>query len=152
VQVASWVHALAPRAPLRDGTTDAHAAWLEELLADPPLDRPAPAQPGHVHDEHCGHLHHGIASAWVPVPDGIDLEELEDQLAELPAEVVRVKGIVHGDDPRTGAAGWFAVHRVGLRVSSEPIATPELAEGRLVALGTAVDPGMLQSCVDRAHA
>ena len=65
----------------------------------------------------------------------VDLEELEDQLAELPANYVRIKGIV--DD---GDGAWFAVHRVGLRVSSEPLPAPAqiCRDGRLVALGHAI--------------
>jgi len=142
---------LAPRALVRTASTEHHAAWLDELLADPPLDRPPPPEPGHVHDEHCGHVH-GIDTAWVPVTGKVDLEELEDQLADLPAAVVRVKGIVEGSDGRVGVAGWFAVHRVGLRVSSEPIPAPSFGEGRLVALGMRVDPAMLEACIDRARA
>jgi G3E family GTPase len=148
------LQSLAPRVVPRVGTTDDHAAWLDDLLADPPLDRPAPETPGHVHDEHCGHGHaHGIASTWVAAPGKLDVEELEDQLAELPATYVRIKGIVEGVDGRDGhqAAGWYAIHRVGLRVSSEPVGTPPFAEGRVVALGPSVDPAMIAACLDRAR-
>ncbi len=148
--VTDAVRTLAPRALARIESTDAHAAWLEEVLVDPPVDRPAPEQP-HVHDEHCDHTH-GITSAAIEFAGEVDLEELEDQLGELPASVVRIKGIVHGIDGRDGrqAEGWYAVHRVGLRVSSEPVPAPGFQQGRLVALGTAVDPAMLESCVARA--
>ncbi len=141
---------LAPRALVRPATTDEHAAWLDDVLSDPPIDRPAPTQP-HVHDEHCDHTH-GIDSCSIELAGEVDVEELEDQLGELPATVVRIKGIVRGTDGRDGrqASGWYAVHRVGLRVSSEPVPAPGFQQGRLVALGTAVDPAMLESCVARA--
>jgi G3E family GTPase len=141
---------LAPRAEIRIASTDEHAAWLEEVLADPPMQSPASGGEPHVHDEHCDHTH-GITSASIVVGE-VDLEELEDQLADLPASIVRIKGIVHGVDGRDGrqADGWYAVHRVGLRVSSEPIPAPAFTEGRLVALGTEVDPAMLSACVARA--
>jgi G3E family GTPase len=151
--VVAELATLAPRAQARVATTDEHTAWLEDLLVDPPLTS-LPSDRGHVHDEHCDHTHvHGIASTWIAVPGQIDLEELEDQLAELPASYVRIKGIVEGVDSRDGrqAAGWYAVHRVGLRVSSEPIPPPAFAEGRLVALGTGVDPDIISACVDRAR-
>jgi G3E family GTPase len=142
------IRELAPRALIRRGTTEDHASWLEGVLADPPLDRASPTTPAHVHDEHCRHpdnecgpAAHGIDSVWVPVPGVVDLEELEDQLAELPDKYVRIKGIVRAIDGRHGVSGprWTAIHRVGLRVSSEPVPAPDFEEGRLVALGPAVD-------------
>jgi G3E family GTPase len=157
---------LAPRALLRRGTTDEHAAWLEALLADPPLPevrnpfggesstRLGAASPdgevaGHVHTDDCRHLDsaaHGIDSVWTSVPRAVDLEELEDQLAELPPNYVRIKGIVQATDGDT--TRWVAVHRVGPRVSSEPIAVQELEQGRIVALG----PGVTRSDLDRCVA
>ena len=150
LEVIDAVRTLAPRTQVLTATTDDHAAWLDDVLSDPPVDRPVPTEP-HVHDEHCDHTH-GISSVAIELAGDVDLEELEDQLGELPASVVRIKGIVHGTDGRTGsqAAGWYAVHRVGLRVSSEPVPAPGFQQGRLVALGTAVDPAMLASCVARA--
>lgn len=143
---------LAPRALMRRGTAAQHAAWLEALLADPVLDdRVSTASVSnlpqlngevseHVHDDDCRHLDssaaHGIDSVWVAVPELVDLEELEDQLAELPPNYVRIKGIVRaGAD---GAARWMAVHRVGPRVSSEPVEPAGGEQGRIVALGPAV--------------
>lgn len=140
------IASLAPRALVRVGSTDEHARWLEDTLADPPVGRDVLV---HVHDEHCDH-DHGIVTASIEIPDEVDLEELEDQLADLPASIVRLKGIVRGADGRDGTQGWYAVHRVGLRMSSEPVADPGFEQGRLVALGTAVDPAMLQACVAAA--
>lgn len=159
---------LAPRALVRRGTADDHARWLEALLADPGIDRGAPhepqgSQPGHAHDpqlngevsEHvhtadCRHLDssaaHGIDSVWVPVGFPVDLEELEDQLAELPANYVRIKGIVQARAP-DGSARWFAVHRVGPRVSSEPIDGQDTQQARIVALGPGVLAEPLARCV-----
>jgi len=147
------VHQLAPRALVRRGTTDEHAAWLETVLADPPLAQPNGEVLPHVHDDSCRHpdvgAAHGIDSVWVPVHGVVDLEELEDQLAELPDNYVRIKGILRAVDARSGDPGarWTAVHRVGLRVSSEPVSAPDFEEGRLVALGPAVDAAPLSACV-----
>ena len=150
------VRRLAPRALIRRGTTDDHAAWLEEILADPPLTRPDGEVTPHVHDENCRHpdggTAHGIDSVWVPVQAVVDLEELEDQLAELPDNYVRIKGIFRSVDSRRGddLPRWTAVHRVGLRVSSEVVPAPDFEEGRLVALGPAVDEDRLAACVAAA--
>jgi G3E family GTPase len=143
------VRSLAPRAPIRIGTTDEHAAWLDDVLADPPIIE-RELEPTHVHDEHCEHGH-GVDSTWVPVRGVVDLEELEDQLADLPNNYVRLKGILRAVDGRVGSVTprWTAVHRVGLRVSSEPISAT-LDEGRIVALGKNLDAELLADCVDRA--
>jgi hypothetical protein len=92
----------------------------------------------------------------VPARGVVDLEELEDQLAGLPANYVRIKGIVRGIDGRVDAGGaprWFAVHRVGLRVSSEPIEAPsaaDLEEPCVVALGPGVKFDALAGCIGAA--
>src|SRR5690606_12581950 len=153
--------------------TDAHAAWLESVLADPSVARPPDAPPpigqdhGHVHpaghDDECRHAEHSIApaahgidTAWVPVRGVVDLEELEDRLAALPANYERIKGIVRATAGRVEAgapARWIAVHRVGLRASSEPIEAaeaPDLEEPCIVALGPAVKSEALAGCVDAA--
>lgn len=161
------VCSIAPRAVVRRGSTDEHAEWLEELLADPPLgaggSHPNGQAPGglgsHVHDESCRHpdnettyTAHGIDSVSVRVPELVDLEELEDQLAALPANYVRIKGIIWATDGRSGetAPRWAVVHRVGPRVSSEPIAAQDAEEGRIVALGPGVSENELGHCVRRS--
>ena len=164
--VTAAIAGLAPRALVHVAPTDDHAAWLEGLLADPalPAAQPArhPAQPvahaaahaDHVHTDDCRHpdspAAHGIDSVWVAAPEPVDLEELCDQLAELPSNYVRIKGIlrVTGD----GGPRWVAVHRVGPRVSYEPVLGPGLPEGRLVALGPAVAAPALAACVAAAIA
>ena len=152
--VTSEIRTLASEAILRISNTATHVAWLQELLSDPPLERePTPQDPSHVHDEHCRHLDnhpvHGIDSVWTAADGLLDLEEFEDALAELPANYVRIKGIVKAVDAR-GHVGWFAVHRVGLRVSSEGVDSPDLQSGRVVALGSRVDSNKLFSCIRRA--
>ena len=148
---------LAPRALVRTGTTEEHAAWLEQVLADPDVEH-TPAGPavdahagdhGDHGDHHAGHDHHGIASLALDIPGTIDLEELEDQLAELPATYVRIKGIA-----ATGDGAWAAFHRVGLRVSSEPLPRrpPGFTDnhGRIVALGHDLRQDQLAACVRAA--
>ena len=158
---------LAPRAQLRAGTTDSHAAWLEGVLADPDLVRPVThravpqvAEDAHVHDENCRHPEHGavhgIDSVWIPVGGVVDLEELADQFAALPDNYVRIKGILLAVDESTGTREprWMAIHRVGLRVSTEPVEAPAFAnpaEGRLVALGPGVAEAELARCVEASE-
>lgn len=151
---------IAPRALVREGTTEEHAEWLEGLLADPDLEHAASGHDPHAsHDHSAGHGPdcrdadtglHGIDSTWLFVEGAVDLEELEDQLAELPANYVRIKGIVHDINGR-----WFAVHRVGLRVSSEPIerkAGDNLGEhGRIVALGRDLASRDIARCLSAAY-
>ncbi len=133
--------AIAPRAVVRIGTTDEHADWLESVLADPEIEYEH--EHAHAHD-HAAHAHLiDVDSLAIDVPDLVDVEELEDQLAELPASYVRIKGIVHARE------GWFAVHRVGLRVSSEPIAAAS-ERGRRVALGSERSKEALVACVAAA--
>ena len=143
---------LAPRAQILVATTDAHVAWLEQVLADPEVEH-TPAGPEHDADhashDHASHDHHGIASLALPIPGTIDLEELEDQLAELPAAYVRIKGIA-----AVASGEWVAFHRVGLRVSSEPLprAPDGFAgnQGRIVALGRDLRHDQLAACVRAA--
>ncbi|HEY0252405.1 MAG TPA: GTP-binding protein [Kofleriaceae bacterium] len=146
-QAIATASALAPRAQVLIGTTDEHAEWLEQVLADPELEHaPAPdhdhGDPGHRHD------HHGIATVSLEIPGPIDLEELEDGLAELPSEYVRIKGIAATSE------GWAAFHRVGLRVSSEPLPGAPAGwsdnRGRIVALGRDLVQDRLAACVAAA--
>lgn len=137
---------VAPQALVRIGSTGDHVTWLQQILADPSIEAPERAghPDGHDHADHDhsdGHCRpadshaHGVDSTFVEVTADVDLEELEDQLAALPANYVRIKGIV-----KTAAGSWAAIHRVGLRVSSEPfVREPDEMlgkHGRLVALGS----------------
>ena len=155
------VGALAPATPLLEGSADEQVAWLLGVLADPELvagqaARGAACAPGceHEHAREHGPEHgpehgeadrgrtgaHGVAAVAVAAPEVVDLEQLEDELAALPATYFRIKGIVRAVDPRRGATepSWAVVHRVGARVSSEPVAPPS-EPGRLVALGPDVE-------------
>jgi len=151
---------IAPKALVRDGETDAHAAWLEQLLADPEIEH----EHEHEHEAETGHghghghedhgEHHGISSIAVAVTGVVDREELEDQLAELPDNYVRIKGLVRAIDDG-GAPAWIAIHRVGPRVSTDAIERVPAAfasgVGRLVALGHALDASALEACVAAAR-
>ena len=148
------VELLAPKAMIRHGSTEEHARWLEEVLADPETghEHETVHEDGaHVHDADCRHpdnAAHGVDSVSVEIEGPIDVEELEEALGELPASYVRIKGIARATD-----GGWFAFHRVGLRVSIEPLAgkPPGLGErGRLVALGRELDRAALTACVTAA--
>ena len=144
-EVEAAIQALAPRVEVRRGE---HSEWLDSLLDDPPIDDHRPGQPAsHVHTDDCRHTDtaHGVDSCWLPITNPVDLEELEDQLAALPGNYVRIKGVVRTKD------GWAVIHRVGLRVSSEPLSTvPRFVIGRLVALGTQLDVEALAVCASRA--
>ena len=148
---------LAPDAPVVAGTPDEQVAWLREVLSDPDRQSSAGAAGeaqahghDHAHDHGAGRAH-GIDSVALPVEALLDLEALEDALQELPGAYVRVKGIVRAIDPRTGndAPGWAAVHRVGLRVSSEVVGPPATG-GKIVALGPGVTEAPLAACLARA--
>jgi len=134
-----------------EAATDEHVSWLEQALAEPSVSQTIGE--AHIHTDDCRHPDsaHGIDSVWVPMPQVVDLEELEDRLGELPANYVRIKGIARAVDARSGevAPHWVAVHRVGLRVSSEAIA--EGGEGRIVALGPAVEVAALAACVEASN-
>ncbi|MBP6632904.1 MAG: GTP-binding protein [Kofleriaceae bacterium] len=150
------VRTLAPVAPLRVLGPDDAAAWLEALMADPDLAH-APAGHEHPHEhEHApagpGHGH-GLTSVWAPIDEVLDLEELEDALAALPAGYVRIKGLARVVDGRTGHDDVHGAvfHRVGTRVSSEPLADPSgPVRGRVVAIGAAVSRQVLAQAVAAA--
>lgn len=150
---------LAPQAPVLELGGDEAAAWLLDVLRDPP----ERARRDHDHHDHDGaacdddaHDHragaaHGVDSVALPIDATLELEAFEDAVAELPAAFFRVKAIVHAIDARTAdtSPGWNAVHRVGLRVSSEPIAAPR-GSGRVVGLGPGVTAAPLAACVAAA--
>ncbi len=151
------VRSLAPHVAVRIGSTDDHAAWIEEIMTDPDLERPSDST--HVHTDACRHVDshaaHGIDSVWALVPDVVDLEELEDQLADLPGNYVRIKGIIQAIDGRVdddAPPRWVVIHRVGLRVSSEPIVASAGERGRIVALGPGVAVGELEARISAARA
>ena len=154
--VRAAVRALAPAVPCVEGTLEERAAWLLDVLRDPETQRGTSDHDdrdhGHDHDDEHDHVQtHGIDAVALNVDALVDLEELEDALAELPREYIRVKGILWAVDPRTGSdvPGWIAVHRVGTRVSSERVGEP-VGGGRLVALGPGVREAPVRAGVARA--
>jgi G3E family GTPase len=146
---------LAPRAPWVEATrTEEVAAWLDGLLEDPEVERIGSLEHEHAHEHAHAHagpgIAHGIESVWCEVDGLLDLEDLIDALEELPANYLRVKGIARVIDGRTGSGQphFAAFHRVGLRVSTEPLSWS--APTRAVALGAGVRAEALRDCVARA--
>jgi hypothetical protein len=90
----------------------------------------------------------------VPIEGTLDFEELTSQLEALPAEYIRIKGICWAVDLENGSADptLIAFHRVGARVSAEPITDPSSRDAipRAVALGVDIAPGPLAACLRAA--
>lgn len=144
------IAALAPTVPVLTVSTDEAAAWLLSTLRDPP-ERDRQGADDHADHDHPAPGHHQVDSVALAVDDLLDLEAFEDAITGLPTEFFRVKAIVWAIDGRSGtrAPAWAAVHRVGLRVSSEPLAAP-LGGGRIVGLGRGVTAAPLAACVAAA--
>jgi G3E family GTPase len=151
----------------------ARALWqlLSDAEADTALARSRPAHSEHngtsdrTPDEHVheGHHHehrrapaarHTFESVAVAIEGTLDFEELTSQLEELPAEYIRIKGVCWAVDPVTGAEEptLIAFHRVGARVSAEPLAesSPREHIARAVALGFGIDRDRLAACLRAA--
>jgi G3E family GTPase len=153
---------LNPGAPVVSGTVDEVVTVLWRFLTDPELPAAgrAPATPvarraapDHEHEHHHGdsgvlRSTHGFETVWLSIDGTLDFEELSAQLEELPANWVRIKGIAQVIDESTGNAAphWVAFHRVGTRVSSEPLPAPSAP--RVVALGKGLDRARLAACLD----
>ncbi len=125
-ELRAWV---AERAP--------GAAIVEAVRADVPLavalgsadlqrDRFPPAH-DHLHD--AGDTRFQTWTFAVPGP--VDPAALEEILAELPASVMRVKGIVDVGEPPVRRA----VHRVGPRTTWDDVDLQAGGQGQLVAIG-----------------
>lgn len=115
----AWITTVAGATPVIPVEGGSVAADLVTGIADPLRARAT------VPD----HLPPDFASASWPVTRPIDLQRLLTALADLPAGVVRAKGVVHVPD-----RGWVAVHRVGQRLTHHDLGhTP--SAGGLVALG-----------------
>ena len=91
---------------------------------------------------------HGFQSVSLPIEDTLDFEELESQLEELSPEYVRIKGVARVVDASTGSTKPLTVafHRVGARVSAEPL--DRAVSGRIVALGPKVSREELAACIE----
>jgi G3E family GTPase len=119
------------------------AAILDDMISEPGSRRidvassQCDADCEHDHDHSHGvDVHtHGIASAsFLLRAAAIDIEELEDAIALIPQDVIRVKGVARVSDGPSEY--WLAFHRVGLRFSSERLPGDERKiEPRIVVLG-----------------
>lgn len=98
----------------------------------------------HAHDT----AHHDFDTVWLPIENVLDFELLEENLESLPASYVRIKGIAQAVDASTGSSAprWIAFHRVGTRVSSEPLTAP--SRPRVVAVGPGIEQARLAACLD----
>lgn len=158
VELTALVRALSPAsAILAERSAVANAAALARLLADPELGagRAAAGATGahHTHGDGDGADRHGFETLALPIEGTLDFEELTARLEELPAGYVRIKGICHAIDRSSGTDEpfWIAFHRVGARVSAEPLPSAgERVFPCIVALGTGLDEDQLASCVRAA--
>ena len=132
-----------PRSPL---TTSATAGGHAHASGASPHD--------HAREASAGGAIHGFESVAVPIDGTLDFEELTAQLEELPATYIRIKGICWAIDPESGSEtpALIAFHRVGARVSAEPMPEPSPREhiARAVALGFGIDRDRLAACLRAA--
>jgi G3E family GTPase len=152
--VRDQLSAANPDSPVLAGSIDENAAELWSLLADPPLGGGRIAERmtrPHSHEAH-GEPAHGFDSIALPIDGTLDFEELSAALEELPRTVVRLKGLARVVDRSTGSdePREVAFHRVGARVSCEPVAGAPPAGHRMVAIGRHLDPGQLAACLRAA--
>ncbi len=162
VALLATLRGLNPDAPVITGAVNEVVAMLWRLVTDPePVVASAARRAGIDHDrDHGAEVHehddehavlrsvHGFETIWLPIEGVLDFEELAAQLEELPGNWVRIKGIARVIDQSSGdaTARWVAFHRVGTRVSCEPLAAP--ASPRVVALGKELDRTRLAACLD----
>jgi G3E family GTPase len=94
--------------------------------------------------------HHHFESVEMPIRATLDMEPLTEALEELPPNYLRIKGIAQVIDEETGSAEprLVAFHRVGARVSAEPV-KPGL-EPRIVAIGRNIDGDAIAACLRAA--
>jgi G3E family GTPase len=143
-----------------DPAASAAALWrlLSDSHADSALERSVPP---HSRDTDTTHAHtegqtapHGFDTVALPIEGTLDFEELTSQLEALPSEYVRIKGICWAVDLETGSdePRLIAFHRVGARVSAEPLAAQETHDPtpRFVALGPGIERDRLAACLRAA--
>jgi G3E family GTPase len=135
---------------------------LQRIVAlEPRLLAAAEAPPGHVHDEHCGHLHGpgpdhvreaGIASVSLELSEPVDAAAfnawLQDVVARQGAQILRLKGIVNvrGQERRLVVQG---VHMLLEGEPQRPWGAQETRSTRLVFIGRGLDAGALQAGLRR---
>jgi G3E family GTPase len=106
----------------------------------------SPVQRAQTHETHT-HPHSDFACQTATSADWVDLDALEDGLADLPEAVFRAKGIV-----RTGAHGWAAFQAVGGRLQVQPdVARPLHGETRIALFGRGLPPSAAEDLLRRAQ-
>lgn len=127
---------------------------IRPLAEPPPVTRPVAGTSDEHQHTSSDHRHggprnffHGLESISISIEKTIDFEELSERLETLPAHYVRIKGIAYAVDGSTGSSEprWVAFHRVGTRVSCEPLDKP--SDSRMVALGTGMEETLLTACI-----
>ena len=118
----------------------ADALW--ETLADPPSPASVGVEP--VTSDRS----HDFTTIAVTIDSVLDFEELTSALEALGPEFVRIKGVARVVDQTTGSdqVRLVVFHRVGARVSSEPVFGD--VPTRVVAIGRTLDRAQLVSCID----
>lgn len=142
-----------PLAPIITGSHAELADQLWSALDDP--ERTVANVSGRLSSQQPASHRHPFDAVALPIEQTLDFEELSAQLEELPADYIRIKGIATVIDRSTGSdePHMIAFHRVGARVSQEPLPAPlqgEAPRTRLVAIGRGVDRAQLAACLDAA--
>lgn len=132
-ELRAWVAERAPRAAIVEAVRADVPLAVALGGADPRRDRPPPA---HDHRHDAGDTRFQTWTFAVPGP--VDPAGLEEILAELPASVMRVKGIVDLGEPPVRRA----VHRVGSRTTWDDVDPQTGGQGQLVAIGA---PGAIDA-------
>lgn len=127
-----------PRARLLDAGSE---PWTWVVLDKTPAARPTE---GSATRGRAGTAHERWAEVALADASAYDLDALEDLLDDLPAAVLRAKGIV-----RTGDRGFIRFQAVGPRVRIDfDVAAPPHGESRLVFFGAALDGAALRRRVE----
>ena len=150
--VVAALRELNPHAPVLLGTSAENAQSLWQSLVDPGAipGRERVSSAVHIDVGSGHHHHHAFDTVALSIDQTLDFEELAAELEKLPANYVRIKGIARVIDASTGSRvpHFIAFHRVGARVSAEPLAGEP--RGRVVALGPGIDPAPLAACLEAA--
>lgn len=144
-EVQGGLRDLNKMAPVFAGDTSTLVAELWRTLDDPSFETQERA-PGSASHESS----HSFQSMTLPIKHTLDFEELTEMLESLPPSYIRIKGIAMVVDGASGntVPHMVAFHRVGARVSCEPV-SDELAT-RLVAIGTNMNEESLAECISEA--
>jgi G3E family GTPase len=128
------VRAANPRARVLDAGSE---PWTWILLDAPPAARSAPSGGSRGHRRGWGEV--ALAGR-----ESYDLDALEDLLDDLPASVLRGKGIVE-----VAGGQWIRFQSVGPRVRVDfDVTVPAHGESRLVFLGAELDESALRRRID----